>query len=200
MKKRSSNSYQKARARGGQCGASLLEIIIVIAMVSVVAAFAIMQIATAQRSMRLTNSAREMMGWLEKARLDSLRRHPMSESEMARITITSANTYTVTIDKDGDGSLDQPLTITIPGTNGATFSGVTIPTIIRFNWRGRPVDASGNPIDLSFSLQDSANNVNPIYLTSTGDASLGPNVNAGTVSVSSGVSATSNVKTNTRVP
>ncbi|HEX8847391.1 MAG TPA: type II secretion system protein [Pyrinomonadaceae bacterium] len=196
MKKLNNNSYPKA----GERGASVLEIIIVLAMVSIVATFAIVQIAAAQRSMRLTSAAREMMGWLEKARLDSLRRHPMSGSEMARVTITSANTYTVTIDKDGDGALDQPLTITIPGTNGAAFYGITLPTVIRFNWRGRPVDATGNPINLSFSLRDSGGNINPINVASTGDTSLDSNLSASPVSVSSGVNGTSNIRGNTRVP
>src|ERR687886_496762 len=112
MKRLRDNSHRKACGRGGERGASILEILIVIAMISVVAGFAIMQIATAQRSMRLTNAARELMSWFDKARLDSLRRHPLSNSEMASVTITGANTYTVTIDRDGDGTLDQPLTIT----------------------------------------------------------------------------------------
>jgi Tfp pilus assembly protein FimT len=195
---RNSRCPSQAISKSGERGASIIEILIVIAMTSVVAGFAIIQIAVAQRSMRLTNAARELMGWFEKARLDSLRRHPMSNGEMASITLASNNTYTVVIDRDGDGTLDQPLTITIPGTNGVSFSGVTIPTTVRFNWRGRPVDSSGNLMTLSFSLQDPGGNVSPvpINLTSSGDTSLGSNVNANSVSVPN-IDESANIKKKT---
>src|SRR5437868_3364486 len=155
MRERNDNHPQKDSLRRGERGVSILEIVIVVAMISIVTSFAVMQIGAAQRAMRLTNSAREFLGWLEKARLDSLRRHAISNVEMASITINNNNTYTVTIDQNGDGTLDPGRTITIPNTHGARFSGVTIPSTIYYNWRGRPVDSAGNSINLSFNLIDS---------------------------------------------
>jgi Tfp pilus assembly protein FimT len=175
-----SRSHEKGK---GERGISIVEMLIVVTMIGIVTAFAVMQIGGAQRSMRLSNSARELMSWLDKTRLDSIRRHAMSNTEMAKVTIVSANSYTVTIDQDGDGTLDPARTITIPSTNGATFSNIAVPTTIYYNWRGRPVDAGGNLLNLSFSLRDAANNTNPINLTSTGDASLGSNLNTGSVNV-----------------
>jgi Tfp pilus assembly protein FimT len=198
MKERNHSCSQRLARRGGEHGISIVELLIVVAMIAVVTAFAVMQIGAAQRAMRLSNSAREFMGYVEKARLDSIRRHAMSNAEMASVTIASANSYTVTIDQNGDGTLDPPRTITLPGTHGATFSNIAVPTTIRYNWRGRPVDSLGNLVNLSFRLQDSGGNVNPINLTSAGDTSLS-NINTSNVTVSE-VSATSNIKAKTYGP
>lgn len=196
MKDRNNNCLQRAAKESGERGVSILEVIIVVAMISIVTTFAVMQIGAAQRAMRLTNSAREFLGWLEKARLDSLRRHAISNVEMASITITSANTYTVTIDQNGDGTLDPQRTITIPSTNGARFTGLTFPTTIYYNWRGRPVDAAGNGLNLSFSLVDGVSPANPITISSGGDATLGTGVSLSPTTVT-GVSPNSNIRPRT---
>ena len=203
MKERNNNQSQRG-ARSNERGVSLVEMLIVVMMIGILTAFAVMKIGGAQRAMRLTNSAREFVGWLEKARLNSLRRHAITPKAgdpdlRASVTIASANSYTVTIDQDGDGALDAARTFTIPATHGATFAGVTVPTTIRYDWRGRPVDNAGSPLNLSISLQDSNGNINPINLASTGDMSLGSNVNMTSISVS-GVSTTSNIKAKMNVP
>jgi hypothetical protein len=164
-----------------------------------VTAFAVMQIGAAQRAMRVTNSARELAGWLEKTRIDSVRRHAMTSGEMANVKIATSSSYIVTIDQNGDGTLDPPRTITIPAVNNASFAGITIPTTIYYNWRGRTVDSSGNLVNHSFSLRDGSGNINPINLTSIGDTSLGSNVNTTAVSVSGG-NANANIKAKTYGP
>jgi prepilin-type N-terminal cleavage/methylation domain-containing protein len=186
----------KRTARGSaERGVSIVEMLIVVAMIGVVTAFAVMQITGAQQAMRLSNSAREFMSWLDKTRLDSVRRHAAgtSTSGMANVKIASATSYTVTIDQDGDGTLDPPRTFTLAGIHGAAFAGITIPATIYYNWRGRPVDSLGNLLSLSFRLQDANGHTNPINLTSTGDASLGSNVNTSNVSITQ-ISTTANVK------
>lgn len=199
MKERSNSCSQKPAGNGGERGVSIVELLIVVVMVAVVTAFAVMQIAGANRTMRLSNSAREFMGYLEKARVDSVRRHAMSNLDMASVTIASANSYTVSIDQNGDGTLDPARTITIPTTHGATFANINIPTTIRYNWRGRPVDGTGNSLNLSFVLRDASNNINSINVTGSGDASLGNNPTTSTVTVT-GVSPTANIKGKTYGP
>src|SRR5947209_5140774 len=196
MRERNDKHFQSDPSKRGERGVSILEIIIVVAMISIVTTFAVMQIGAAQRAMRLTNSAREFLGWLEKARLDSLRRHAMSNVEMASVTITSTNTYTITIDQNGDGTLDPARSITIPSTHGAHFTGLTFPTTIYYNWRGRPVDAAGNGLNLSFSLVDGVSPANPITVTSGGDATLGTGVALSPTTVT-GVSPNSNIRPRT---
>jgi Tfp pilus assembly protein FimT len=197
MTERNNTSVQKTLGKRGERGVSIVEILIVVTMVGVVSAFAVMQIAGAQRAMRLSNSAREFTSWLDKTRLDSVRRHAVG-GEMANVTITSANTYTVKIDQDGDGTLDEARTISFPATHGAVFAGVTFPTVIYYDWRGRAVDNGGNLLNLSFSLQDSGGNTNPIILRGTGDTSLDGNINTSNVSVIQ-LGNTANVKTKANV-
>src|SRR3954471_15661457 len=98
MEEQQNNPRHREMKTRGERGVSIIEILIVALMIMIVAAFAVMQIGAAQRAMRLTNSAREFLGWLEKARLDSVRRHAMSNGEMASITLNNNNTYTVIID------------------------------------------------------------------------------------------------------
>ncbi len=190
------------RLRLSERGISVVEMLIVVAMIGIVTTFAVMQIAGAQRAMRLTNSAREFMSWLEKARVDSMRRHPMHKDEMALVKITSANTYVVKIDQNGDGVLDPDLTITIPAEHGTSFSGVAVPLEIYFNWRGRPVNATGSSLSLAFTLQSTVGGVAPvpINLTSAGDASLYNEINPGTVTVTPAGAGSANVKTSAKVP
>lgn len=195
MRERNYNRHARER------GISIIEMLIVVAMIAVVTAFAVMQIAGAQRAMRLTNSAREFMAWLEKARVDSMRRSTLNPAQMARVEITAANSYTVYIDQNGDGTLDPGRTITIPASQAVSFSGINVPQVIRFNWRGRPEDGSGNRLNLSFSLRSTASGVAPvpINLTSAGDASLYDNINVSPVSVTGGATGAANVKTDTTI-
>ena len=195
MIRRDDNLIPLATRGSGERGVSIVELLIVVLMISIVTAFAVMRIGGAQRAMRLTNSARELAAWLEKARLDSLRRHPMSTAEMASVQIASANSYSVTIDQNGDGTLDPPRTITIPATHGATFAGIAIPTTIYYNWRGRPVDNAGNLLSFSFSLQDAGGSPpNIINMTGAGDVTLGNNVNLGSVSINTSGGSNANIK------
>jgi len=199
--KEQDNSYpQRKLWASDERGISIVELIIVVAMMGVVTTFAVMKIAQAQRATRVTNSSREFIGWLEKARTDSIRRHAMLPlQDMATIKILTVNSYSVTIDQNGDGVLDTARIITTPATHGATFTGIQVSTSIHYNWRGRPVDDAGNPLNLAFKLQDAEGNTSPIYLTSTGDTSLSDNVNTMTVSIGGG-DATANVKARTTVP
>lgn len=185
----------------GERGVSVLELIIVVTIIGVVTAFAILRISAAQSAMRITNSTREFISYLEKARLDSIRRRPMNAAEMASVTINTVNSYSILIDQNGDGVLDPPRTITIANVQGARFAGVAIPTTISFNWRGRPVNGAGNSIELTFRMEDASGaNANPIYLTSIGDASLSNNTNTSAVTVIDGASASSNINPKVKIP
>ncbi|HEX8708371.1 MAG TPA: prepilin-type N-terminal cleavage/methylation domain-containing protein [Pyrinomonadaceae bacterium] len=194
MKELAEDGSLKTRRRRGERGFSLIEMLIVVAMIGIVSGFALLRISAAQRSMRLTNSTRELMGYLEKARLDSVRRHAMATGEMANVTIESATSYTINIDQDGDGAFDPPRTITIPPQQGVSFAGITFPTVIRYNWRGRPVDGAGNVTSFSFSMGDGTNS-NPVTLTNSGDASMtSGNANLGNINISSGTFTDSKLK------
>lgn len=117
---------------------------------------------------------------------------------MATVTITSNNTYSIMMDFDGNGTVDAPREVTLP--QGVTFTG-SLPIVMRFNWRGRTVDASGNlTAPASFGLQDTSGRSNTISVTGSGDAgvSSGYEVNQSSVSVSNPTVTTVNTSANVR--
>lgn len=158
-------------------GFSVLELLIVVAMVGIVAGFALIQIVRANDQMNRANAAQQFASYLEKARLDSLRRHPTTPAQMAQVSIINAGFYSVTIDSTGDGTLEAPLVISLPANSGFQFNG-PFPRTIYFNWRGRTVDAAGAAANPSFVTITSANGEQSrIDLTAAGQPSLeGPPV------------------------
>jgi type II secretory pathway pseudopilin PulG len=129
------NSFAETR------GFSSLELLIVVAMISVITGFATMRIMRARQNMTRVNEARQLAAYLEKARLDSVRRHP-SPAQMAQVSIVNANFYTVTIDLDGNGALDPPRVFNLPAGSSLQFDP-PYPRTVYFDGRGRTVDSTG---------------------------------------------------------
>src|SRR6266567_2540867 len=89
----------RARSRAFEpSGFSLLELFIVVTLISVVSTLAVLGIARSRGSANLQNSARLFGSYVEKARLDAIRRH-----DATNIDITGPNTYQLTMDFDGTG-------------------------------------------------------------------------------------------------
>src|SRR6266576_885046 len=68
------NTNQKTHQVRYQRGFSVPELIVILAIVSVVSAFAIMGITKARAAIRLQNSVRQFASYVERARADALRR------------------------------------------------------------------------------------------------------------------------------
>ena len=128
---------------GKVAGFSVLELLIVVAMITVVAGFVLMQVVRARQVMVRENAGRELMSYLEKARVDSVRRRPTAAATMAQVTILNSSFYSVTTDASGDGALDAPKVLSLPAGVNLEFQP-PYPRTIYFNWRGRTVDAAGN--------------------------------------------------------
>ena len=109
-------------------GFTLLQLVITLAIMGVVSTFAIVNLASSQDWIRLQNSVRQLGGYLEKARLDAVRRHGT-----ANVTFTSATTYTVNMDFNGTGT---PFPRTFTMENGVSIISTPLPNLT-FNWRGR---------------------------------------------------------------
>lgn len=136
-------------------GISVLELLIVVAMISVLSGFALLQIVRTRQVMMRNNAAQQMAAFLEKARLDSVRRRPFGAAQMAQVSIVNATFYSVTIDADGDGTLNAPQVIRLPTGTDFQFNG-PFPRTIYFNWRGRTEDAAGNSATPPFVTISSA--------------------------------------------
>jgi type II secretory pathway pseudopilin PulG len=154
-----------------EAGFSVLEILIVVAMISVITGFAIIQIVQSRQDMTRANAAQLMAAQLERARLDSLRRHPTASAQMAQITIINASFYSLAIDADGNGVLDAPQVISLPTSSGLQFN-TPYPRTIYFNWRGRTVDAAGAPANPAFISISANGRASRIDLTPAGEPSL----------------------------
>src|SRR5258708_36903937 len=89
-------------------GFSVTELLVVIVIIGLVTTFALAQFVNASRSVKLAGATRTLSTYLEKARVDSVRRHGG-----ANINVNSATSYTVNIDFDGTGTATAR-TITLP--------------------------------------------------------------------------------------
>jgi type II secretory pathway pseudopilin PulG len=130
-------------------GVSVFELLIVVTMISVLTGFALLQITRARQVMTRANAARQLSAFLEKARVDSVRRRPTANAQMAQVSLLDATSYSVEIDLNGDRTLDAPQVIRLPADANLQFD-LPYPRTIYFNWRGRTVDAAGNIANPSF--------------------------------------------------
>ncbi len=153
-------------------GFSVFELLIVVAMISVITGFALLQISRARGELIRTNATQQFAAFLEKARIDSLRRNPTAAAQMAQVQIVNATFYSVTIDSNGDGTLDPPRVFGFPANSGLQFN-IPFPRTIYFNARGRTVDINGNIATPDVvTISDPYGQTNSINLTSAGEPSL----------------------------
>jgi Tfp pilus assembly protein FimT len=153
-------------------GVTVLELLIVIMMIAVISGFALMQIVRARQVMIRANAAQEFVGYMEKARLDSVRRRPSPTSaEMAQVSIVNATYYSVTIDADGNGTLDAPKVIRLPVNTDLQFTG-TFPRTIYFDWRGRTVNSTGTISPVSQITISSSSTYGSTYINVSDDGQV----------------------------
>jgi Tfp pilus assembly protein FimT len=151
-------------------GFSMVEVLIMAAIISVISAFGVLGITRARASIRLSGSAREYATYIERARMHSIRSHADDATKRASVAINESKTsYNVTVDLDGDGDLDTK-TITLPGD----VSFETVETIA-FDWRGRTwntVDGVTTPnAQVSIRLKNTNDSVS-VDVTGSGDITI----------------------------
>jgi Tfp pilus assembly protein FimT len=174
-------------------GVTVVELLIVIMMIAVISGFALMQIVRARQVMIRANAAQEFVGYLEKARLDSVRRRPLpTTAEMAQVSIVNANYYSVTIDADGNGTLDAPKVIRLPVNTDLQFNG-TFPRTIYFDWRGRVVNSTGtiSPVSTITIASSSGYGSTNINVSDDGQAAIDAAINSNAVTNTNPVPAPS---------
>lgn len=172
-----------------QTGFSVIQLLLAIVLVSIVSAFALLQISSTKASLSLQNSVRQLATYLERARMDAIRRHATTSDMFSSVVFTSNNTYNVKMDFDGTGT---------PSTRTFTFErgvpgipqGSPLPSV-SFNWRGR---ISGCTI--TFAIFNNPGEQSWVDVSDAGDVTVNSNVDVlpaatyTTVSTSSDVSST----------
>ena len=128
-----------------QRGFSATELLIVLAMVSVIAGFAVVSIVRGNRAAYRTGTAVDLAGYLQKARADSMRRSAKDLNQMAQVKIFNRRFYSIAIDADADGNLDVPLVKSLPEQDDVQINGPFPKTYI-FNWQGQTVDLQNNRV------------------------------------------------------
>ncbi len=164
-----------------EAGFTALQLIIVVAVVGVISTFTLINIRSSRESLALQNSVRILAGYIEKARLDAVRRH-----DTASVVFTNNNSYDVRLDFDGTGS---PYTRTIALQPGIEIpAGSPLPSIA-FNWRGR-TSACTN----TFAFQNTSGGIQSwVDVSDAGDVTVNsdvdvlPAVSYATVSASAGI-------------
>ena len=120
-------------------GLTLLELLVVIAMIAVVSSVGLVNFGRSNRTFKVAGATRTLSNYLEKTRLDSVRRHGG-----ATININSTTSYTVNVDFTGSGTTTSR-TVTLPANTTLSYTlppattsinPSTTPITIAYNWRG----------------------------------------------------------------
>lgn len=156
-----------------QSGFSIMQLVITVAVVGIVSGLAVFGIASARQRIRLTNSSRLLASYVEKARVDSVRRHPIDPNEMAGVAVLNTTSYRVKMDFDGDGAVEtKDFTL----DEGVVFA--TDPIALVFDWRGRLVDLPLTEIKVSIAMQwgNDPNDQRVVDVTRSGDVTIDSDV------------------------
>jgi Tfp pilus assembly protein FimT len=182
-------AYERLCQEGGF---SLLQLMVTAAVMATIGAFALMGISSARANMRLAGSARKFAAYVEKARIDAVRRH-VSSAAPTRIEFPDDRTYRVTMDFDGSG---------ITATRDFKFEdGVTLlsnaPQPITFDWRGRMTACTA-----SFSMVSSQSGTSPVNVdvTASGDVTVDSDIDDFPANINySNINQTSDISTDATV-
>jgi Tfp pilus assembly protein FimT len=146
----------------GQRGFTVIQMCIAVAIMAVLSVFAILGLTRAKHNLRLTNSVRQLSSYLEKSRLDAIKRHGTSS-----VVFTDASTYVVTMDW---GTGVAPRTFQFdPGISIVSYS---LPNV-NYNWRGRTQACT-----VRFTVQNEPGEESWVSVSDAGDVTVNSDVDS----------------------
>ena len=145
-----------------QRGAGIVELVIVLAIASVISAFALLQIRSSRSALRVQNSVRQLASYMEKARVDAVRRHGTST-----VSFSNTKTYAVTMDFTNSGT---PTTRTFTFLDNVQIASSELPNVT-FNWRGRTL-TSGSSCVTTFAVNDTMDHGLSVDVSGSGDVTV----------------------------
>jgi Tfp pilus assembly protein FimT len=165
------NAVQARKHARPEGGFSMLQLLIVMAVIAIITSMAIIGTSTAKNSLTLTNETRLLASYLERARIDAITRHGSNS-----LVINSTTSYSISIDADGSGSaetrtINLSTGVTMSVTNPSTGAAVTLPTTITFDKHGR----SSAQTKVSLSMSGSSE-LAGVMMTGSGDITTNSNV------------------------
>lgn len=143
-------------------GIGMVELVIVLAIVGIVSTVALLQIRSSRSALRVQNSIRQLASYMEKARVDAVRRHGTSS-----VSFTDTRTYSVTMDFNSSGSTS---TRTFTFQDNVRLASSELPNVT-FNWRGRTL-TSGSSCVTTFAVSDNMDHGLSVDVSGSGDVTV----------------------------
>ncbi|MGC2235495.1 MAG: prepilin-type N-terminal cleavage/methylation domain-containing protein [Pyrinomonadaceae bacterium] len=149
-----------------QSGLSIIELLIVLVITAIIVTIAVTQFKSAKTDFDRQNITREFKINLERARFDSVKRHPSSPNDMSRVVLASPTSFTVILDQNRNGTVLNP-NGTVEASDSRQFdftnrsdaqivvsNTLNYPVTIRFDHRGQIIaqDAGGVDINAVFTI------------------------------------------------
>src|SRR5258708_5154080 len=122
----------------GQHGVSLIETLVVVSIISIVAAIALIQPGSANTQFQRQNIARQLKVAFERARFDSVKRHAQGAGPATVVVNTTS--FILTTDQNNDGTFQSSESVTTSfSTQNIVINrktGTAYPVTVSFNQRG----------------------------------------------------------------
>src|SRR5438132_11196062 len=83
---------------------SVIQLLLTVVLISIVSAFALLQVSSTRARLSLQNSVRQLATYTERARMDAIRRHATTTDMFSSVIFTSNNTYNVKMDFAATGT------------------------------------------------------------------------------------------------
>ncbi|MDT5121876.1 MAG: hypothetical protein QOC96_1358 [Acidobacteriota bacterium] len=184
-KRATSNMEHRDHRQSRERGFTVLQLLVAIAVAGIISAFALIGIARSRDNIRLQGSVRQLSGYMEKARLDAIRRHTTTS-----VTFTNATTYSVTMDFDGGGT---PTTRNFSFEDGVVIFSTPLPSVT-FNWRGRTLACT-----LTFAMKNNSGEQSWVDVSDAGDVTVNSDVDVLPTVSYANVNSTTDISTGTVV-
>jgi prepilin-type N-terminal cleavage/methylation domain-containing protein len=184
------------RKREQERGFSLVELLVVVIIVVLIATFAMMSGATANKLLEMQNGSRELKVAFERARFDSVKRRA-DGSELANVELRSDRFILTTY---VGGTPNVQTTMLPQGVSIEHYLSATLPMTIYFNWRGET--SGGVPQFRVLESQTSQSEI--VLVTATGTVNLLPGASSipsfSNPSLSGGTSNTASINNSAVIP
>src|ERR1043166_3068714 len=153
-------------------GFATVDFLIVAVIILIVVTYAWTAVMQAQRWQAREGAAQQFAGFIERARSDSMRRRATDTKQMGQVTVLNESFYSMTIDQDGDGTLDAPRVVSLHEQQ-LTMDG-PYPRTYMFDRSGKTVDSSGNPVQPTVVTFSNRSGKSVVKVSDDGKASSAP--------------------------
>lgn len=172
--------------RKDQLGFSLTELIVILSIIAILAAFAVPNMSTWAANYRLNSAARDLVANLQNAKLEAVKRR--SQCTITFNQPVASYDYVVYVDADSDLEYDTEqilMQIRLSDYKGVEFNtakgggdGLTFPAndnfrpSVAFNTRGLPINNAGGFGSGSIYLKNSHNREKEIQISAAGSIKI----------------------------